>query len=54
MKGARIIMTRTARKTVRYGYSKKRVYVQVRAFKKDPTGNRVYGSWSKRCSVKVR
>lgn len=47
-------LTKTLTKTLTGLKSKKKYYVKVRAFKKDSTGNRVYGKWSAVKAVKIK
>ena len=47
-------VTKKLSKTLTGLKSKKKYYVKVRAFKKDSTGNRVYGKWSAVKAVKIR
>lgn len=54
MKGAKVKATTKTSKTLTGLKSKKKYYVQVRAFKKDSTGKRVYGSWSTAKTVKIK
>lgn len=54
MKGATVKTTTKTGKTLTGLKSKKKYYVQVRAFKKDSTGKRVYGSWSTAKTVKIK
>lgn len=46
--------TKSTRVTIKTAQSRKRYYVRVRAYKLDENKNKVYGSWSKVKSVKVR
>ncbi len=48
MSGAKKKVTKKLSKTLTGLKSKKKYYVKVRAFKKNSTGNRVYGKWSVR------
>ena len=54
MKGAKVKATTKTNKTLTGLKSKKKYYVQVRAFKKDSAGKRVYGAWSTAKTVKVK
>ena len=47
-------VTKKLSKTLTGLKSKKKYYVKVRAFKKDSTGNRVYGKWSAVKAVKIK
>ncbi len=54
MSGAKKKVTKKLSKTLTGLKSKKKYYVKVRAFKKDSTGNRVYGKWSAVKAVKIK
>ena len=54
MSGAKKKVTKKLTKTLTGLKSKKKYYVKVRAFKKDSTGNRVYGKWSAVKAVKIK
>ena len=54
MRGAKKKVTKKLSKTLTGLKSKKKYYVKVRAFKKDSTGNRVYGKWSAVKAVKIK
>ncbi len=54
MKKAKSLTTSKVTKTIKKLKSKKKVYIKVRAYKKDTSGNRVYGAWSKKIKVKVK
>lgn len=54
MSGAKKKVTKKLTKTLTGLKSKKKYYVKVRAFKKDSTGNWVYGKWSAVKAVKIK
>ena len=54
MSGAKKKVTKKLSKTLTRLKSKKKYYVKVRAFKKNSTGNRVYGKWSAVKTVKIK
>lgn len=54
MSGAKKKVTKKLSKTLTGLKSKKKYCVKVRAFKKDSTGNRVYGKWSAVKTVKIK
>lgn len=54
MSGAKKKVTKKLSKTLTGLKSKKKYYVKVRAFKKDSTGNWVYGKWSAVKAVKIK
>ena len=53
MKSSKTATTTSTTKTLTNLKKGKTYYVQVRAYKKDSKGNRVYGSWSSKQKVKV-
>lgn len=54
MKSAKSVSSSSVNKTLSKLKKNKKYYIQVRAYKKDSKGNKVYGSWSKKKAVTVR
>lgn len=54
MKGAKTVLTTSTSKKITKLKAKKTYYVQVRAYKLDANGNKVYGSWSSVKSAKTK
>ena len=54
MKSSKTATTTSLTKTLTNLKKGKTYYVQVRAYKKDSKGNRVYGSWSNKQKVKIK
>lgn len=52
MKGSKTVTTTVLKKTINKLKKGKRYYFQVRAYKKDSTGAKVYGSWSSKKQCK--
>lgn len=54
MAGAKYVSTKSLKKSIRYSKSNTRLYVQVRAYKRDSANKGVYGSWSRLAAVRVK
>ena len=54
MKSAKMRQGKSSKMTVSKLQKGKKYYVQVRAYKSDSTGNKVYGSWSKTKSITIK
>ncbi len=54
MKSAKSVSSTSVNKTLSKLKKNKRYYIQVRAYKKDSKGSKVYGAWSKKKAVTVR
>jgi uncharacterized repeat protein (TIGR02543 family) len=54
MKGAKTVSTTSLTRNISKLTSKKTYYVQVRAYKLDSAGKKVYGNWSKTKAIKVK
>ena len=54
MKSAKMRQGKSSKITVSKLQKGKKYYVQVRAYKSDSTGNKVYGSWSKTKSITIK
>lgn len=53
MKGAKTAMT-TKKSITLKKLKKKTYYVQVRAYKLDSAGQKIFGAWSKKCKVRIK
>ncbi len=54
LKSAKTVVTKTTSATIKSLKKNKTYYVQVRAYKLDSAGNKIYGSWSSTSSVKIK
>lgn len=54
MKSSKIVNTGKTTNWLKKVKKNKKYYIQVRAYKKDSAGNKVYGAWSKKIRVKTR
>ena len=54
MKSAKMRQGKSSKMTVSKLQKGKKYYVQVRAYKSDSTGNKVYGRWSKIKSITIK
>ncbi len=54
MGGAKMVSSTSLTKTISKLKKKKTYYVQVRAYKKDSAGEKFYGKWSKKKSIRIR
>lgn len=54
LKSAKTVVTKTTSATIKSLKKNKTYYVQVRAYKLDSAGNKIYGSWSGTSSVKIK
>lgn len=54
MKSSKVVNTGKTTNWLKKVKKNKKYYIQVRVYKKDSAGNKVYGAWSKKIRVKTR